>query len=108
MGSCQNCAYDSAVRAGAQATGTTAATVVRIWANNGSANTTATNNYLLGEVSVTATPMSETAAVTQPTDYDFGLLSLPAGYKIYAGLATAIGGTACALAVNMLGGGDFA
>ena len=94
--------------AGAQATGTTAATVVRIWANNGSANTTATDNYLLGEVSVTATPMSETAAVTQPTDYDFGLLSLPAGYKIYAGLATAIGGTACALAVNMLGGGDFA
>ena len=94
--------------AGSQATGTTTATVVRIWANNGSANTTATNNYLIGEVSVAATAMSEVAAVTQPTDFDFGLLSLPAGFKIYAGLATAVGGTACALAVSMLGGGDFA
>lgn len=95
--------------AGAQATGTTTATVLRIWANNGSANTTATNNYLLGEVSVAATLMLETAAVAaQPADFDFGLLSLPAGYRVYAGLATAIGGTACALDVNMLGGGDFA
>lgn len=94
--------------AGSQATGTTAATVVRIWANNGSANTTATNNVLLGEVTVAATLMTEAAAVTQPTDFDFGLLSLPAAYRIYAGLATAIGGTSCALDVNMLGGGDFA
>ena len=94
--------------AGSQATGTTAATVVRIWANNGSANTTATNNYLIGEVSVAVTTMTEAAAVTQPTDYDFGLQSLPSGYRIYAGLATAIGGTSCALDVNLLGGGDFA
>jgi hypothetical protein len=71
-------------------------------------NTTATNNYLLGEVAVSATAMSEVAAVTQPSDFDFGLLSLPAGFRIYAGLATALGGTACALDVNMLGGGDFA
>lgn len=94
--------------AGAQAVGTTTATVLRIWANNGSVNTTATNNYLLGEISIAATLMSETAAVSQPSDFDFGLLSLPSGYRIYSGLATAIGGTACALAVNMLGGGDFA
>jgi hypothetical protein len=93
--------------AGAQATGTTTASVMRIWANNGSVNTTATNNYLLGEVSIPATLMKETDAVVQPSDFDFGLLSLPAGYKIYAGLATAIGGTACALDVSMLGGGDF-
>ena len=94
--------------AGAQALGTTAATVIRIWANNGSVNTTANHNYLLGEVAVAATAMSEVAAVTQPSDFDFGLLSLPAGFRIYAGLATALGGTACALDVNMLGGGDFA
>jgi len=94
--------------AGATASGTTAATVVRIWANNGSTNTTATNNILLGEVSVAATAMSEVASVTQPTDFDFGLLSLPATYRIYVGLATAIGGTNCALACSMPGGGDYA
>ena len=93
---------------GATASGTTTATVVRIWANNGSANTTATNNIFLGEVSVPAVTMSQVAALAQPTDYDFGLLTIPAGYRIYAGLATAINGTNCALAVNMLGGGDFA
>lgn len=95
--------------AGAQATGTTNATVVRIWANNGTGvNTTPANNWLLGEMQVAATPMTEVAKVTQPDDFDFGLLSLPAGTKIYVGLATAIGGTNCALAMNMLGGGDYA
>ena len=94
--------------AGAVASGTTNATVVRIWANNGSANTTAANNIFLGEVSVPAVTMTQTAALSQPVDFDFGLLSVPTGYRIYAGLATAIGGTNCALAVNMLGGGDYA
>lgn len=92
---------------GAAASGTTAATVVRFWSNNGSANTTATNNIFLGEVAVPSVTMSQTAALAE-VNYDFGLLTIPAGYRIYAGLATAIGGTNCALAVNMLGGGDFA
>src|SRR4051812_44934998 len=39
---------------GATASGTTAATVMRFWLNNGSANTTAGNNQLLGEVLVPA------------------------------------------------------
>jgi hypothetical protein len=94
--------------AGLAATGTTAATVVRIWANNASTNTVATNNVFLGEVNVPSVTMSQAAALTQPTDYDFGLQTVPAGYRIYAGLATAIGGTNCALAVNMIGGGDYA
>lgn len=93
---------------GATASGVTAATVIRLWANNGSANTSAANNIFLGEVAVPSVTMTAVAALTQPTDFDFGLLAVPAGYKIYAGLATAIGGTNCALAVNMLGGGDFA
>jgi len=93
---------------GAAPSGATNATVIRIWANNGSVNTTAANNILLGEVSVPSATMSAVAALTQPADFDFGLLSVPAGYRIYAGLATAVGGTNCALAVNMLGGGDFA
>lgn len=94
--------------AGAQATGTTNATVARIWLNNGSANTTATNNILLGEVTCPATAMSQTAEITQPTDFDFGLLSVPAGWRVYVGLATAVGGTACALIPSMVGGGDYA
>jgi len=94
--------------AGAQASGTTNATVARIWLNNGSVNTTATNNILIGEINAPATPMSQTAAVTQPTDFDFGLLSVPAGWQVYVGLATAVGGTACALIPSMVGGGDFA
>lgn len=94
--------------AGAQAVGTTTATVARIWLNNGSVNTTATNNILIGEITCAATAMSQVAAITQPSDFDFGLLSVPAGWQVYVGLATAVGGTACALMPSMVGGGDFA
>lgn len=94
--------------AGAQASGTTNATVARIWLNNGSANTTATNNILIGEIKCDATPMSQTSSVTQPTDFDFGLLSIPNGWRVYVGLATAVGGTNCALIPSMVGGGDYA
>ena len=94
--------------AGAQAVGTTNATVARIWLNNGSVNTTSTNNILIGEITVAATLMTQTASVSQPTDFDFGLLTLPAGWTVWVGLATAIGGTACALIPSMVGGGDYA
>lgn len=93
--------------AGAQASGTTNATVARIWLNNGNANTTATNNILVGEVTIAATAMSQTAGVTQPSDYDFGLLAVPAGWNVYVGLATAVGGTNCAIIPSMVGGGDY-
>jgi len=92
---------------GAAASGATNATVVRIFLNNGNANTTAANNIFFGEVGVLAATMSQTASLAQPTDFDFGLLVLPAGWRVYAGLTTAIGGTNCALAVSMPGGGDF-
>ena len=94
--------------AGAQAVGTTTATVARIWLNNGSVNTTATNNVLIGEVSIAATLMTQTASVSQPSDFDFGLLTVRAGWQVYVGLATAVGGTACAIIPSMVGGGDFA
>lgn len=93
--------------AGAAASGTTSATVVRLFLNNGSVNTTASNNIFIGEINVLPATMSQTAALTQPTDFDFGLLAVPAGWRVYAGLATAIGGTNCALAVSMAGGGDY-
>lgn len=91
---------------GATPSGTTAATVVRIWFNNGSANTTATNNVFYDEVAIPATAITAVASTTQYT-LDFGNLVLPAGWKVYAGLATAVGNTNGALAVSMPGGGDL-
>ena len=94
--------------AGTQASGTTNASVARIWLNNGGVNTTATNNILIGEVSLPATAMSQTASVAQPSDFDFGLLTVPNGWCVYVGIATAIGGTNCAVIPSMVGGGDYA
>ncbi len=89
---------------GATASGTTSATVVRFWANNGSANTTATNNQLLGEIAVAAQTVTALATGTNPV-YTLTLnKSLPAGYKIYAGTTVAVGGTNCALLVSATGG----
>lgn len=91
---------------GAAPAGTTAATVVRIWFNNGAVNTTATNNIFVDEVAIPATAITAVAATTKYT-YDFGNLMIPAGWKVYAGLATAVGNTNGALAVSMPGGGDL-
>lgn len=92
---------------GTTPSGTTTATVLRLWVNNGSgANTTAANNSLYDELAVPAQAMS--AVATTPTLlYDFGGLTLPAGSRIYGGLTTAMGGTNCALAISVVGGGDL-
>lgn len=90
---------------GATPSGTTNATVVRFFLNNGGLNTTASNNIFLGEVAIPSISYSQT--VQQPS-FRFPLgFSAPAGYKLYAGLSTAVGGTNAALAVNAAGGGDF-
>lgn len=96
---------------GATASGTTAATVIRFWINNGSANTTATNNQLqTWEVAIPATTVTALATSTLPYYNVFTLsqnadgVSLPAGYKIYAGNTVAIGGTNCAVLVSAQGG----
>ena len=92
---------------GATASGTSAATVVRFWINNGSVNTTATNNIFLGEVALPATAVTA-LGTTALTVYNLPLppggLNLPATYRIYAGTTVAAGGTAIAIAVNALGG----
>lgn len=92
---------------GATASGTSSATVVRFWMNNGSANTTAGNNIFLGEVAMPATTVTAlgTSALTVyfatlPT----GGLNLPASYRIYGGLTVAAGGTNIAIALNAVGG----
>lgn len=92
---------------GATASGTSAATVVRFWANNGSANTTAGNNIFLGEVAIpatTVTALGTSALTTYPLTLPSVGLNLPAGYRIYAGLTVAAGGTNIAVAVSVFGG----
>ena len=90
---------------GATASGTTSATVVRFWLNNGSANTTATNNQLLPfEVLMSATTVTALAtSILTPTTIAVNI-SIPAGYKVYAGATVAVGGTNCALLVSAAGG----
>jgi len=71
-----------------KAAGTNIATVARIYLNNGSAPTTATNNTFYGEISLPATTAIATAATVE-IDYPMGF-ALPAGFRIYVGLATAV------------------
>lgn len=73
------------------AAGTNVATVMRIFINNGSAQTTATNNVFVGEITLQATTASAVAALPSP-EYYFprGRLSLPSGWRVYVGLATAV------------------
>jgi len=88
---------------GSTATGTTAASVVRLWINNGSANTTATNNQLLGEIALPAQTVTALGtAITQPQTLNFAL-SLPAGYRIFAGTTVAAGGV-LAFQISVVGG----
>jgi hypothetical protein len=71
-----------------RALGTNIATVIRVWINNGSVTTTAANNALYLERTLSATTVSETAE--QP-DIILPLnISLPAGYRIYATFGTAV------------------
>lgn len=71
--------------------GTNVASLARIYLNNGSANTTGTNNTLIGKIVLPAT----TASNTQPeaaTSFYFenGKIDLQAGTRIYVGLATTV------------------
>jgi hypothetical protein len=71
-----------------RALGTNVQTVIRIWINNGSVTTTATNNTLYLERTLSATNVSETAE--QP-DIILPLgISLAAGYRVYATFGTAV------------------
>lgn len=73
--------------------GTNVQTVARIFINNGAANTTATNNTFIGEITLPATTASATAALVSPEFVmSGGALAIPAGFKIYVGLGTAVAG----------------
>lgn len=71
-----------------KAGGTNVATVARIYINNGSSPGTATNNQFYGELSLPATTASATVA-TVDLDYPMNF-AIPATFRIYVGLATAV------------------
>lgn len=80
-------------------TGTSVATVLRLFINNGGSNATPANNSLYKSISVPANTLSEVAAAA---DIEVPLsLTLPAGYKILATLGTTV---AAQLAVTASGG----
>jgi hypothetical protein len=79
--------------------GTNVATVLRLFINNGSVNSTAANNSLIAELTLPATTVSEIAA--QP---DFVLplnLAVPAGFKLNATIGTTV---VAGFAVTIIGG----
>jgi len=84
-----------------KAGGSNVASVARIYLNNGATNATATNNAFYGELSLPATTAIATAA-TIDVDYPLGF-ALPAGFRIYFGLGTAVAAGWCATVI----GGDY-
>lgn len=82
-------------------TGTSVATVLRLFINNGSTNATAANNTLFKSITVPANTLSEVAAAADiTTELN---ITLPPGYKINATIGTTVA-AALALTVN---GGDL-
>lgn len=79
--------------------GTNVATVLRVFLNNGATNATATNNTLIGEVTLPATTASAVAALAG-TELAFNT-PLPPGYVVNVTLGTAVAG---GYAVTALGG----
>lgn len=79
--------------------GTNVATVVRVFINNGGANTTAANNTYLTDATIPATTLTEVAAQTEvsiPIN-----IPIPASYKINVTLGTAV---AAGVQITAVGG----
>ena len=80
-----------------RATGTNTATVLRVFINNGSANSVTANNTLFTEATIASTTLSEVAALAETTiQLD---LALPYLYKINCTIGTAISATLAVSAV---------
>lgn len=93
---------------GAAVSSATAATVVRIWLNNGSASTVAANNVLIFERAITSQAMVA-LGTAEPPEYFItsNLPKLPPGFRLFAGLTVAVGGTNAALSVSVISAGDL-
>lgn len=71
-----------------RAAGTNVATVARVFINNGSSAATPANNILWDEITLSATTLSEVAALaTYELPLNFGL---PAGYKLNVTIGTTV------------------
>jgi hypothetical protein len=71
-----------------QPLGTNIASVGRVFINNGSTNTTATNNTYFGDISLPATTNSEVAQIGKTVQVMN--VALPAGYKLLVVIGTAV------------------
>lgn len=71
-----------------RAAGSNVATVARVWVNNGSTPGTAANNILIDEITLSATTLSEVAAL-QPYVMPLGFALNP-GYRLYAAIGTTV------------------
>lgn len=79
------------IRLKANPANNTAATVLRVWINNGSTTGTAANSTLFTELTIPSTTATSTAALFDnvvPMNID-----LDAGFKVYLTLGTAPGGS---------------
>ena len=84
-----NGSYVQKIRFRHQSTNTnnTAATVARVFINNGGASGTTNNNVIFDEITIAANTVSQTAAsVNYELPLNFGL---PPGYTVYVTLGTA-------------------
>ena len=90
-----------------EATGTNTQSVARIFVNNGAAQTTATNNVLVGQLTLPASTTSTTTAVGS-ADFFFpgpnGYADLPTGFTVWVGLGTTVAASWIASPVT---GGQF-
>jgi hypothetical protein len=83
----------------ARALGTNVQTVLRVFINNGSSNATPANNVMFTEFTLTATTLSETAALPA---FEIPLnFALPPGYRINCTIGTAV---AAGYALSGIGG----
>lgn len=79
-----------------RALGTNVATVLRLFINNGGANSTPTNNVLYAEMTVAATTLSEAAALLTTNEFPSAAdttafpIVLPAGYTLMCTVGTTI------------------
>ena len=82
-----NGGFVTKLRLHATSAGNTTGTVLRLFINNGSATSTATNNSLYDEITLPATTASAVAATP---NYEIPLnFALPPGYALYATIGTA-------------------
>lgn len=96
-----NGGFVTEVRVRANPSQNTAATVARLWMNNGSTTATKANSALIAEVSIAATTASSTLALTDiviPVN-----IALPPGYQLILTIGTAPGGSGEFMAIAIGG-----